>query len=222
MKWSGLLVVVCLACMVATSAFALGGLAGEDYFGEEPPTFAFGLRLGFHDISGIPFRADTIFPEELNFDTDVGYGASLEYWFAPSMSIELAFDHVKIEDTYGDADTVDIGVDDWALSFKYTFRPDARLRPYVLAGLDVFTGDISYTAPEPFITGDVDMTWGWHAGGGLEFRFTDNLGLFIEVRYRSGQTDIDTTVWFPTVPWASSNELEYDGFVGVVGAKVYW
>ena len=222
MKWSGLLVVVCLACVVATSALAQGGLANEDYFGDAPPTFALGLRLGFHDISGIPFRGETFFPEEINFDTDMGYGASIEYWFSPALSIELVFDHVKIEDTYGEAYTVDLGLNNWAVSAKYTFRPYARLRPYVLAGLDLFMADISYAMFNPLVTGDVDTTWGWHAGGGLEFRFTDNLGLFAEVRYRSGQTDVDTTVWYSTVPWATTNEIEYDGFVGTIGVKVYW
>jgi opacity protein-like surface antigen len=68
----------------------------------------------------------------------------------------------------------------------------------------------------------VDSAWGWHVGGGAEYRFTDNLGLFAEVRYRSGSSDIDTTVWTTTTAWSSTNEVEYDGFVGTIGLKVYW
>jgi opacity protein-like surface antigen len=222
MKWSGLLVVVILTVATVASAYAQGGLTNEEYFGDQAPKFAFGLRMGFHDISGIPYRGETYFPEALDFDTDVGYGASLEYWFTPTWSIELVFDHVKIEDTYGDAETVDLGLNDWAVSAKYTLRPMARLRPFVLAGIDVFTADVGYSIPEPWVTGDVDSTWGWHIGGGVEYRFTDNLGLFVEVRYRDGQTNVDTTVWYPTVPWSSTNEIDYGGFVGVIGVKVYW
>ena len=222
MKGSAVVLFISLVCMLLASAVATAGVMGQAYLGEEPPRFAFGFRASVHDIAGIPFKGDTFFPEELNFDTDIGYGFSAEYWLSPSLSLELAFDHVKIEDTYGEAETVNLGIDDWAVSVKYTFSPNARLRPYVLAGFDIFLPDIDYFIPGPWITGDVDSTWGWHLGGGAEYRFTDNLGIFAELRYRSGQTDVDTTMWYPSGAWSSTNEVEYDGFVGTIGLKIYW
>jgi opacity protein-like surface antigen len=240
MKGSVILFVLGLVCMPLLSAFAADRLTGEEYFGDIPPKFAVGVRASVHDISGIPFRENTYFPEELDFDTDWGYGFSAEYWFTPSISLELAFDHVKTEDTYSGyraagfappltgLDSVDVSLNDWALSLKYTFATKARLRPYVLAGLDVFLANIDYSIPVEAlygyqgVNGDVDSAWGWHVGAGAEYRFTDNLGLFGEVRYRSGSSDIDTTVWTLTTSWSSTNEIEYDGFVGTLGLKVYW
>jgi len=221
MRLTGLLVVVGLAWMAATLP-AQGAVTGVVYFGEESPRFAFSVRLSGVDISGIPYRGETYFPEELDFDMDLGYGAAAEYYITPSLSLELAFDQVVNEDTYGDADTVDLSIKDWAVSFKYTFVPERRLRPYVLGGIDWFDTSINYSYPESLVSGDVDSAWGWHVGGGAEFRFTDDVGLFAEVRYRVGSTDVDTTVWYPTGAWSSRNEIEYDGFMGTVGVKLYW
>ena len=106
MRWTGLLLVVGLAWLAMAPAYAQDGAAGEVYLGGEVPKFALSLRLSAVDISGIPFRGETYFPEELDFDVDLGYGAAAEYYFRPSLSLELAFDQVMTEDTYGDADTV--------------------------------------------------------------------------------------------------------------------
>jgi len=221
MRLTGLLVVVGLAWMAATLP-AQGAVTGAVYFGEESPRFAFSLRLSGVDISGIPFRAGTYFPEELDFDRDLGYGGAAEYYITPALSLELAFDQVLNEDTYGGAQSVDLSIKDWAVSVKYTFLPTHRLRPYVLGGIDWFDTSIDYSQPSALVTGSVDSAWGWHMGGGAEFRFTDDVGLFAEVRYRVGSTDVDTTVWYPTGAWSSRNEIEYDGLMGTVGVKLYW
>jgi opacity protein-like surface antigen len=240
MKGSVILFVLGLVCVPLLPALPADDEGGEVYFGNIPPKFAIAIRASVHDISGIPFRGETYFPEALNFDTDWGYGFSAEYWFSPSISLELAFDHVKTEDTYAGfkaagyappltgLDSVDLGLDDWALSFKYTFASKARLRPYVLAGLDVFLASVDYSIPigslylSQGVTGNVDNAWGWHVGAGTEWRFTDNFGLFAEVRYRSGSSDIHTTVWALDWTWPSTNQVEYDGFVGTLGLKLYW
>jgi opacity protein-like surface antigen len=222
MKWTGLLLVVGLACLVVAPAYSQDRTTGEVYFGDEPPSFAVSFRASWHDISGIPFKADTYFPEDLDFDVDMGYGVALEYYITPSWSVELLFDHVKTEDTYGEAQVVSLGTDSWALSGKYTFRPNARLRPYVLGGIDWISSDVSYPYPETYVSGSVGSTWGFHLGGGAEYRFTDNLGVFAEVRYLVASTDLDTTVWDMRGAWTTRNDLEYDGFIGAVGLKLYW
>lgn len=224
MKRSAVGLFVALACMLLASAPSQGAVTGEVYLGDQAPRFAFGFRWSWHQIGGITASAGSYFGEDLGFDTDMGYGLSAEYWFTPAISIELAFDHVKIEDTYGAAKTVDLGIDQWGLSLKYTFLPNARLRPYVLGGVDVFFTSMAFGGTGTLlVTGDVDSAWGWHAGAGAEYLFTDNLGVFAEVRYRSGDTDVDVTQWFSAVPAVTTTDpIEYDGIVGTIGLKVYW
>jgi opacity protein-like surface antigen len=102
--------------------------------------------------------------------------------------------------------------------------PNARLRPYVLGGLDAFMSSLNFGGTGIVLTnGDVDGTWGWHIGGGAEYRFTDNLGFFAEIRYRSADTDIEVTQWFSGIPALTTKDpLSYDGFVGTIGIKIYW
>jgi len=224
MRRNAVVLFVGLACVLLASASAPGALTRLEYFGDEPPSFAVGVRGSWHSIDGINAGAGSYFGEDIGFDTDFGYGFSAEYWFTPSLSLELALDHVKIEDTYGDARRVDMSVDDWALSAKYTFMPSARLRPYVLAGVDVFFSNMDFEGTgDLLVNADVDGAWGWHFGGGAEFFFTDNLGIFAEVRYRSGDTDVDVTQWFSGTPALTTTDpVEYDGIVATIGLKVYW
>ena len=225
MKGSAVVVFVGLACALLASAPASGALTGEAYFGDQPPQFAFGIRGSWHNIDGITASSGSYFGGNLGFDTDFGYGLSAEYWLTPSLSLELAFDHVKIEDTFGANRTVALGLNDWALSAKLTLPAGTRLRPYVFAGGDWFTSSLNLGGTGTLlVNGDVNSTWGWHVGGGLEYRFTDNLGLFAEVRYRNAEeTDIEVTQWFSGIPAATSKDtVEYDGLVATIGIKIYW
>ena len=224
MSRSAVVLFVGLVCLVLAPGPVRADLTSEVYFGDEPPQFAFGIRGTVHTIDGINAGAGSFFGEDIGFDTDYGYGFSAEYYITPSISVELAFDHVKIEDTFGAALTVDLGLNDWALSGKYTFLPTARLRPYVLAGVDVFTSSLNISGTGILlVNGDVDSTWGWHVGAGAEYRFTDKLGLFAEVRYRSADTEIDVTQWFSAIPAVTTRDaLEYDGICATVGLKLYW
>jgi outer membrane protein W len=224
MRRSAVVLMAGLAWVLLAAPSALGAVTGEVYFGDQPPGFAVSFRGSLHSIDGIEAGPGSYFPGDLGFDTDWGYGLALEYWITPAISIELAFDHVKIEDTFGAARTVGLGISDWGVSGKYTFLTNARLRPYVLAGLDAFTSSVDFGGTGIVLTnGNVGDTWGWHVGGGAEYRFTDNLGFFAEIRYRSGDTDIEVTQWFSGIPaLTTSDTLTYDGFVGTIGIKVYW
>jgi len=224
MKGSALVLFIGLVSVLLSSAPAQGEVFGQAYLGDETPKFAIGARVSWHTIDGIDASPGSVFGEDLGFDTDMGYGLSFEYWFSPRISLELAFDHVKIEDTYGAARTTDLGLDDWQLSVKYTFLPNARLRPYVLGGVDIFLADIDLSGTGTvLVNGDVDNAWGFHVGGGAEYRFTDNLGIFAEVRYRMGETDVDVTQWFSGIPaLTTTDEIKYDGLIGTIGLKIYW
>lgn len=224
MSRSAVVLFVGLVCLALAPASVHAALTGEVYFGDEAPQFAFSFRGTLHTIGGIDAGAGSYFGGDLDFDSDFGYGFSAEYYITPSISIELAFDHVRIEDTFSGARTVDVSLNDWGLSGKYTFLPNARLRPYVLAGVDSFRSSFDIGgAGILLVNGDIDSTWGWHIGAGAEYRFTDNLGLFAEVRYRSGDTDIASTQWFSGIPAATTvDTLEYDGVYATVGLKIYW
>ena len=223
MSRSAVVLFVGLVCLALAPASVDAALTGEVYFGDEAPLFAFGFRGTFHTIGGINAGAGSYFGGDIEFDNDYGYGFLAEYYITPSISIELALDHVEIADTFSGARTIDLSLNDWALSGKYTFLPNARLRPYVLAGVDVFTASLDLGGTGILlVNGDVDTTWGWHIGAGAEYRFTDNLGLFAEVRYRSGDTDITATQWFSLGAATTTDTLEYDGLYATVGLKIYW
>ena len=223
MRRSAVVLLAGLACVLLAAPAACTDVAAEVYFGDQPPDFALSLRGGLHTIDGISAGAGSYFGEDLGFDTDFGYGIALEYWITPTISIELAFDHVKIEDTFAAVRTVGLGINDWAVSGKYTFRTTARLRPYVIVGLDAFTSSLDFGGTGIVLTnGNVDDTWGWHIGGGAEWRFTDNLGLFAEIRYRAGDTDLEVTQWFSGIPAQTTvDSLSYDGIYGTFGLKIY-
>jgi len=224
MSRSAVVLFVGLVCLALAPASVHAALTGEVYFGDEAPQFAFSFRASLHTIEGIKAGAGSYFGGDLEFDNDYGYGLSAEYYITPSISIEFAFDHVKIEDTFAGVRTVDLGLNDWALSGKYTFLPNNRLRPYVLAGIDAFTASLDLGGTGILlVNGNVDSTWGWHIGVGAEYRFTDNFGLFAEVRYRSADTELEATQWFSAIPAATTTDtLEYDGIFATVGVKIYW
>jgi len=224
MRKSAVVLFVGLACVFLAPASVRADLTSEVYFGDEAPQFAVSFRGSLHTISGIDAGAGSFFGGDLDFDSDYGYGFSAEYYITPSISIELAFDHVNLNDTFLGARTIEVSLNDWALSGKYTFLPNARLRPYVLAGVDNLRSsfDIGETGIL-LVNGEINSTWGWHIGAGAEYRFTDNLGLFAEVRYRSGDADLASTQWFSGIPAATTvDTIEYDGICATVGLKIYW
>ena len=72
MRRSAVVLFAGLACVLLAGPAAGTDVAGEAYFGDQPPDFAFSLRGGLHTIDGISAGAGSYFGEDLGFDTDIG------------------------------------------------------------------------------------------------------------------------------------------------------
>jgi opacity protein-like surface antigen len=127
-------------------------------------------------------------------EVDTGFGTSsstatsadvfLGYGFLLTDSIELGLElgtNITEDNTGNTTTNMLVGV-----SGKYYFRPvgeGGRLLPYAKIGLRVSTLD-SDSASDTF------TSYGWEAGGGLEFQVTENVSPFGEVSY-SGLEEAD-------------------------------
>lgn len=81
----------------------------------------------------------------------------------------------------------------------YFGEPDARLRPYVGAGI-TYTRFVSIRSSLPTTKLEMSDSVGWALQGGLSYSISKEWGLFATVTRLDTKTDVDAIVTIPGVP----------------------
>lgn len=105
------------------------------------------------------------------------------------------------------------------LTFQYHFAPDAKVRPYVGAGINwtIFYSEDSKASLDTALGGatniSLDDSFGWAVQGGVDFDITDRVFMNLDVKY----IDIDTTATLNTGGSINTVDVNIDPLVFGVG-----
>ena len=113
--------------------------------------------------------------------------------------------------------------DTWALpptlTFQYHFAPDAKLRPYIGAGINwtIFYSEDSSPSLDGALGGatrvSLDDSFGWAVQAGVDFDLTERVFVNLDVKY----IDIDTTATLNTGGSINTVDVDIDPLVFGVG-----
>jgi outer membrane protein len=104
------------------------------------------------------------------------------------------------------------------LTFQYHFAPDAKVRPYVGAGVNwtiFYSEDASSSLVTAIGATDVslDDSFGWAVQAGVDFDITERIFLNLDVKY----IDIDTTATLNTSGAINTVDVNLDPVVAGIG-----
>jgi outer membrane protein len=105
------------------------------------------------------------------------------------------------------------------LTFQYHFAPDAKIRPYVGAGVNwtIFYSEDSKASLNTALGGatnvSLDDSFGWAVQGGVDIDLTDRVFLNLDVKY----VDIDTTATLNTGGSINTVDVQIDPLIFGVG-----
>jgi outer membrane protein W len=189
------------------SFFLIVGLSAVSWAEGRLPlqgSLGFGAR-----VYGVFPKGDTFQPaalrQKLDFDNEVGGEVNVTYRFLKYLAVEGGIGYTKI-----DVENKTLGVN-WAtieavpifatLQFRWVSRKPEELKwivPYACIGGGYYVLDIeerselrAYYLPGAGVDLEIDDTFFFHLGGGLDAFLTKNLAINLEVRYAWAETDID-------------------------------
>ncbi len=105
------------------------------------------------------------------------------------------------------------------LTFQYHFAPDAKVRPYVGAGVNwtIFYSEDSKASLDTALGGPTDVSmddsFGWAVQAGVDFDITERVFLNVDVKY----VDIDTTATLDTGGVINTVDVKIDPIIVGVG-----
>lgn len=105
------------------------------------------------------------------------------------------------------------------LTLQYHFMPNAKIRPYVGAGVNwtIFYSEDSEASLDTALGGATDVSlddsFGWAVQAGIDFDITERVFLNIDVKY----IDIDTTATLDTAGSINTVDVQIDPIVAGIG-----
>lgn len=188
------------------------------------------LGLGAR-VSYVNFEGDdyTVYGVNVDVEPDesVMYGLNLTYFIQKYLSIELSVDYTEtdvelsalgLSGDAGDFESIPV-----LLSLRVHFSTNPKVSPYLLFGGGYFFNDIDQNdSTIEFIYGsgakvDVDDSFGFHVGGGVEVFVSENVALNLDLKYI--WTEVETSV---NVAGFTDEDMDMDSFVAGLGIKYYF
>jgi len=184
------------------------------------------LGLGAR-ASYVNFTDDDYVKVNVEPDESVMYGVNLTYFIQNYLSLELSVDYTEtdvdlkalgLSRDAGDFESIPV-----LLSLRAHLSTNTKVSPYLLFGIGYFFNDIDQNDSNiEFIYGpgakvDVDDSFGFHVGGGVEVFVSENVALNLDFKYI--WTEVETSV---NVAGFTDEDLDMDSFVAGLGIKYYF
>ncbi|MBW2247804.1 MAG: OmpW family protein [Deltaproteobacteria bacterium] len=209
-------VVIALMFVVSQVSFAQG-MEGR---------LGLGARVSYMDYSDDDY---TLYGVEVDVepDEDVMYEGNLTYFIQDYFSIELSVGYVEtdvdlsalgLSGDAGDLESIPV-----LLSGRMHFSTNPKLNPYISFGVGYFFNDIDQNdSTIEFIYGagadlDVDDSFGFHLGAGVEFFISKNAAFNLDFKYI--WTEVEAEV---NKPGFTEEDLDINPYVLGLGIKYYF
>ena len=185
-----------------------------------------GARVSYVDFSDDDY---TVYGVEVDVepDEDIMYEGNLTYFIQDYLSLELSvgytetdvdFDALGLEIDAGEFETIPV-----LLSLRAHLSTNTKVSPYLLFGIGYFFNDFDQNDPViEFIYGpgadvDVDDSFGFHVGGGVEVFVSENIALNLDLKYIWTEVEADVNV-----AGFKDEDIDMDSFVAGLGIKFYF
>lgn len=185
-----------------------------------------GIRVSYIDYSDDDY---TLYGVNIDVepDEDVMYEGNLTYFIHDYFSLELSIGYVETDvDLSAFGLSVDAGELEnipVILSGRFHFSTNPKINPYISFGVGYFFNDFDqndYIIEALYGPGadvDVDDSFGFHLGAGVEFFISENASFNLDFKYI--WTEVEAEV---NVPGFSDEDLELNPYVLGLGIKYYF
>ena len=188
------------------------------------------LGLGAR-VSYVNFTDDdyTVYGVKVDVEPDesIMYGVNLTYFIQNYLSLELSVDYTEtdvdlkalgLSGDAGDFESIPV-----LLSLRAHLDTNTKVSPYLLVGVGYFFNDIDQNdSTIEFIYGpgadvDLDDSFGFHVGGGVEVFVSENVAVNLDLKYICTEVEADVNV-----AGFTDEDLDMDSFVAGLGIKYYF
>jgi outer membrane protein len=189
-------------------------------------------RLGIGArVSYVNFSDDdyTVYGVKVDVEPDEStmYGGNLTYFIQDYLSLELSVDYTEtdvdlealgLSGDAGDFESIPV-----LLSLRAHLSTNTKVSPYLLFGIGYLFNDIDQNdSTIEYIYGsgakiDVDDSFAFHVGGGVEVFVTENVALNLDLKYIFTKVEADVNV-----AGFKDEDIDMDSFVAGLGIKFYF
>jgi len=189
-----------MSILVSTFVIMLFGMAQVSAQTDKPSNYLM-FKAGFYDPSH-NFEIEGAGESGIDINAESGFNGevALGHYFAPFLALELGAGYFENEGrTAEQTGRVRLNVVPVVLTGKL-LAPLGRVEPYILGGIGAYLTDYDTEVSTSTVNTNTRLTYGLHAGGGINFDITHMFFVGAEARY----------LW--SEPEFGGRDIRLDGF----------
>ncbi len=160
---------------------------------------------------------------DIEFDESVMYGVNLTYFAHKYISLELSVDYVETDLFLEDFNNLNAGeVEQIPILFSVRthLSTNSKVSPYLTVGIGYYINDFDADSSISGVADiDVDDSFGYHVGAGLEYFFNDHIAFNFDLKYFLTNVDVDGYIGGTKL---RDDKADADAFTAGVGFKFYF
>jgi outer membrane protein len=183
-------------------------------------------RLGIGArVAYVNFSDEELYKFDVDPDESPMYGGNITYFVLSYLSIELSVDYletdVDLDSKHGSIDIGDLKKIPVLLSLRTHLPTNAKVSPYLTVGIGYYFNDFDMKSYAPAgYDIDIDDSFGYHLGGGIEYFFNNHFAFNLDFKYISDSVDVDFEE--PGGYWVNDKNLDMDFLSAEIGFKYYF
>ena len=183
-------------------------------------------RLGIGArVAYVNFSDEDLYGIDVDFGETAMYGGNITYFVHSYLSLELSVDYLETDvDLDPIGVTVDIGDLEQIpvlLSLRTHLSTNPKVSPYLTAGIGYYFNDFDMKSSIPAgYDVDIDDSFGYHLGGGIEYFFNNHFAFNLDFKYIWDNVDVDFEE--PGGYSVNDKNVNVDFFSAGIGFKYYF
>jgi len=179
-----------------------------------------GARVAYVNFSDEDLHKFDVDPDETPM-----YGGNITYFVLSYLSIELSVDYletdVDLDAKGGSVDIGDLKKIPVLLSLRTHLPTNSKVSPYLTVGIGYYFNDFDMKSSAPAgYDLDIDDSFGYHLGGGIEYFYNNHFAFNLDFKYISDSVDADFEE--PGGYSVNDKNLDMDFFSAGIGFKYYF
>jgi outer membrane protein len=183
-------------------------------------------RLGIGArVSYVNFSDEDLYTFDVDPDETPMYGGNITYFVHSYLSIEWSVDYletdVDLDAIGGSVDIGDLEQIPVLLSLRTHLPTNLKVSPYLTVGIGYYFNDFDMKGYVPAgYDVDIDDSFGYHLGGGIEYFFNNHFAFNLDFKYICNKVDVDLEE--PGGYSVNDKNLDMDSFSAGMGFKYYF
>jgi outer membrane protein len=183
-------------------------------------------RLGIGArVSYVNFSDEDLYTFDVDPDETPMYGGNITYFVHSYLSIEWSVDYletdVDLDAIGGSVDIGDLEQIPVLLSLRTHLSTNPKVSPYLTVGIGYYFNDFDMKSSIPAgYDVDLDDSFGYHLGGGVEYFFNNHFAFNLDFKYIWDNVDVDLRE--PGGYSVNDKNVDVDFFSAGIGFKYYF